>query len=773
LNRSTFFRRPFLAAGLTVLLGTWLSLQLPALNLLLRIAAWAVFLLTLTAVIRMPRLWLLPLLLGAFLNAEYRSIEKDPLALTQVLERTREHIEIQAELMTLPGRRDYGDGRMGPLQAEARVSRLRRSGLWQPVRGRIRLRDSSGGLEPFRVGDQLELHGPFDAGESQILPHPLQGVLRLEKESFVLIRRAGPLHFAAWCSDQRERCAALLESGLEEHPDAARIVQAVLLGYREGIPSQWIQHFAATGTLHVFAISGLHVGLVAFILIGVLRLFGLGPHQWVWPLLPLLVFYTVLTGAQPSAVRACVMAVTFWSALALKRKPDAPTALALAAVLMLAVSPDQLQSVGFIFSFLVVGGLLLFCGPVYEFLSKKTEPQFLPLRMNAWQRGRVFLENRVLMMLAVSATAWIVSAPLTAYIFNRMTPIALLGNLVVAPSAFLMIALGLAALVAGSLHPGLAVPVNRLNAAGIELLLGFIETLSELPFSNAYVKSPALTWVLGAFAVMILPRFFSRRQRIPLTACGLALLLFTAGLRLLHPPTLQVLPAARGLSLLLNLRGSSDVLIDTGGRMDSWSVIRRLRSEGVDQLEALVITHPDAHHYGGMAELADAMPIDGLLVAPLKGSPTYQSRISEFHALAIPVESLAKGWIRTFRGGVRMEVLHPQPAADVKRADDGALVFRLSRGLASVLLLGDASRKAQQAILNEGIHPGAGTLVVTGSGEELDPVFLAWCRPHTVIFTGPRPVPSVWSEILFQAGGTFSPDLRSVFRAKEALRVSF
>ena len=143
----------------------------------------------------------------------------------------------------------------------------------------------------------------------------------------------------------------------------------------------------------------------------------------------------------------------------------------------------------------------------------------------------------------------------------------------------------------------------------------------------------------------------------------------------------------------------------------------------------------------------------------------------EFRALEIPVETLFKGWTRIFPGDVKVDVLYPKSASNMVRADDGALVVRFSRGLSSVLVLGDASPKAQQAILGQGVHPGAETLVITGSGEELDPAFLAWCRPDRVILTGPMPAPSVWRDLLSRAGRRSSPVLRTIFRSREPITI--
>ena len=89
-----------------------------------------------------------------------------------------------------------------------------------------------------------------------------------------------------------------------------------------------------------------------------------------------------------------------------------------------------------------------------------------------------------------------------------------------------------------------------------------------------------------------------------------------------------------------------DMLIDTGGRSDSWSVIRALRAEGIDQLDALMLTHPDANHYGGVSDIADALPIATLLRGPMTGSKTYREKIENFHGLPGPSRGPASGSAR-------------------------------------------------------------------------------------------------------------------------------
>ena len=135
-------------------------------------------------------------------------------------------------------------------------------------------------------------------------------------------------------------------------------MQALLLGYRDDLPKTVRQDFVSTGTVHIFAISGAHVRMMAFLSIQLLRALGIPMARWFFFLAPMLAVYTITTGAATSAIRACAMASMMLAAPVLKRRPDAISGLAVAAIGILACSPAQLGDLGFLLSFTAVAGLL-------------------------------------------------------------------------------------------------------------------------------------------------------------------------------------------------------------------------------------------------------------------------------------------------------------------------------------------------------------------------------------------------------------------------------
>jgi competence protein ComEC len=309
--------------------------------------------------------------------------------------------------------------------------------------------------------------------------------------------------FLRWCYRSRERARELLGRGIDQKTAHVAVLHALLLGYRGEIPHEIRDSFTATGTLHIFAISGLHVGIIVMLLIWALRLAGISRPHWVLFLAPALVVYTAMTGARASAVRACIMTIIYFLGPLLSRKPDPLSALALAAILILAVVPDQLFDVGFIFSFVIVTGLILLC-PHFERPLRRLW-QRDPLRTGgepAWAGFLRAIGRYSCSLVALSCSAWLASAPLTAYFFHRVCPITLLANLFVVPTAFLIVVAGCLSLVFGSLLEALAVPLNLASAALITLLLRVIRGLQSVPFASLEVHDmPA--WIMwGWYAAL-------------------------------------------------------------------------------------------------------------------------------------------------------------------------------------------------------------------------------------------------------------------------------
>ena len=259
-----------------------------------------------------------------------------------------------------------------------------------------------------------------------------------------------------------------------------------------------------TGTVHIFAVSGLHLGICVGLIVFVLNACGVPRTHWILFLAPLLVGYTLMIGARPSAVRACIMALVYFGAAGLGRRADIPSAVALAASAIIVWEPGQLFDVGFLFSFVVVIGLLVFCPILWHWFSPWAQRDVLKADLLVGTQDRVWLSLRkyLLGLLTVSIAAGLVSTPLTAHFFGRITPVALLGNLLVVPLTFLLVLCGSISIVCGGALPLIAEIYNFASLGLSKMLVGILRLMSWIPHSSYEVRPWPLWAVLLSYAML-------------------------------------------------------------------------------------------------------------------------------------------------------------------------------------------------------------------------------------------------------------------------------
>jgi len=200
--------------------------------------------------------------------------------------------------------------------------------------------------------------------------------------------------------------------------------------------------------MHFFAISGLHIGVIATVIAQFLILVRIPRKVSPFIGLPLLYLYVEITGASPSAVRAFLMALFFWTSFAFVRQRSPLAALAASAVFVLIFQPAQLWSIGFQLSYTVVLSILLFGLPLYETASEKLAPfRYLP-KVN-WapsQHLYAWIQDALLLLFAISFSAWLASAPLSAAFFGYLSPGAILLNMLLVNLAAVAISTGVVSL---------------------------------------------------------------------------------------------------------------------------------------------------------------------------------------------------------------------------------------------------------------------------------------------------------------------------------------
>lgn len=327
---------------------------------------------------------------------------------------------------------------------------------------------------PLLLGAALALHATAQPGRMPA-PRARTAFRQTRRQPAV---RAAPAEPSRW-----DRLSAALARGLGVglgwNRELADLDRAILLGRRDGISPARRRLFAEAGTIHVFAISGLHVMVVAWMLNGALlrleaplRLRGL-------LCLPPLWAYVVLTGAHPSAVRAALMASFHLFATVLDRRPDARISWSLTAIVVYALHPERLLDVGCTFSFTVMLGIVLWLDCARQ-LDRLIPAERTGLRRFVGEFGVTFV-------------AWAAGVPIAAHVFGRFTPGGLLANYFVLHCARPLVQCGFGALVAGLFCPLLAALLNN-AAAGCAWAMVFIsEQVAALPFSTFEVRpwSPA------------------------------------------------------------------------------------------------------------------------------------------------------------------------------------------------------------------------------------------------------------------------------------------
>ncbi len=275
-----------------------------------------------------------------------------------------------------------------------------------------------------------------------------------------------------------------LSLGLENHPELAGALRAMLLGERHLLDPDDKSLFVRSGTMHLFAISGLHIGIIAGALFGTLRVVRLPRTATFLTSTVLVGFYVDLIGLTPSAVRAWLMITCVLAASVLRAPRNAIAAIAGSALLVLLVDPMQLFSAGFQMSYGIVFALLLYGLPLGDHLRDRFRlwrdlPEMSLTDRQKWIR--IGWEN----LLRVVGLAW--SATLIGLIsgiafFGWFTPFAFLANLILIPAASVAIVGGFTALVFGWLGmPPFALFFNHAAAVVLLAMQRFLESVITVP----------------------------------------------------------------------------------------------------------------------------------------------------------------------------------------------------------------------------------------------------------------------------------------------------
>ncbi len=331
-----------------------------------------------------------------------------------------------------------------------------------------------------------------------------------------------PAHaYYCLCAKAAERCHAILGLGIaEKRPALAGLLRAMMLGATHELSEEQHTLFMQSGTMHLFAISGLNIGVIASALSALLLLLQLPPWARLVLGAGLLWLFVDITGAAPSAVRAFTMAVFLQAAFVLQRPANVLAALAASALAVLLITPLQVFSASFLMSYGIVTALLVLGLPLGDAWLEHWKPwRDLPKpTWQLWQHVIDWIWRIVAMAVAIGVATTLVSLLTGVQFFRLLTPGALVANLVLIPAAMVVTLAGFAALLCGLLGFGLGAVLCNHAAALVLLIIEWLVRLSvQLPgaFLPAHFSQPWLgTVALVALLTTLLLGYGGRWQKI-------------------------------------------------------------------------------------------------------------------------------------------------------------------------------------------------------------------------------------------------------------------
>ncbi len=547
--------------------------------------------------------------------------------------------------------------------------------------------------------------GEFDAAGWLARQNVFLEVRGRDDDRSALLARGAGSRIKAAALATRAWMLRTLGLGVEDDPAIRALVAGITLGTRETEADQFADAFRQTGTFHLFSVSGLHVGMFALLLWLALRPLGFTRHRAVLVIVPLLFFYSLVTGASPPSLRAAVMISVAFGGFLLDRANTPANSLAAAALLLLGWDTNQLFSPGFQLSFFIVAAIFLLAPPLQEFFSRRLQPDpFLPRKLYTRRQEMVAKGGRALAStLGVSAAAWLGSLPLTAAIFHLVPVLAVPANLLAVPLAFAILAVSMLSILAGLAGAWLAAVFNNANWGLATLLLAMVQGTASLPGSYVYVPPG---WM--------------------------------------QPPArLTVFDLGTGGAQLLRTRRSA-WLFDTGAKRDFVRIVEpALRAAGVGRLDALVITHGDAGHAGGgVLCLAEARPrafIDSVLRDRSRARKALQAAL---HAGGNPKSLARPGDLHRAGNDTSVRILSPGPDHKARTADDQAIVAAVETQGFRVLLMSDSGAATEDRLARQRPDELRSDILVLGRhGEDVFATaeFLEAVRPRLVILARAHP----------------------------------
>ena len=530
------------------------------------------------------------------------------------------------------------------------------AGIYQ-LRGRLRL----------PVGRKAP--GTFDAAD-----HALRSGFAAELKVSKLEKMSGD--GAVWtcalldaAEQSRQWISRQLMLDIDDDPRLSGVIRAMALGVADEAQDDIEDAFRDSGTLHVFAVSGLHVAMLGMIAWQVLKALGLRRGVALWAIVLIVFAYAFITGWRASAARAALMVAVVFCGPSADRDSSVQNNLGLASLLLLGMDTQQLFMPGFQLSFGVLWAIAALTGVFMSPMARWMElDPFLPLEFaSRWQKLALGIRRWFIGNACVSAAAWLGSLPFILLHFQAVTPVALIANSVLVPLSIAALAVTCMSILAALIKAtGMQIAINNANWFLAKAMVVSATWFSSLPGANFHLNSTtAPTTETSSWRVLAMP---------------------DGG-------------AANHLRL-----GAAHWLLDTGPEDRFRPILHRyLRHEGVNKLRGIILSHNDSAHIGAVEEVRTVFGMPELFCSGREPGP-YDARQTILRRLesTTPLKKWIAGDGLPLNAAASLTCLHPSTTSRSMRGDDRAMVLMGVLNGWRVMWMSDAGWLTENALLESG-----------------------------------------------------------------------
>lgn len=647
------------------------------------------------------------------------------------------------------------------------VIAIRQGRTWIPVSGAAELIIHER-IDHLRCGDEVEVFGRLVAADGPRNPGqnnfrtPCRRDRRLAKlhafrSEGVVLHGQSSRSILPWA---RAWLRSKLSEAIERHIPTERsaLASAILLGNRDQLNLKRRHEFFLSGTVHLLAISGLHIGILAGVFFMFYRIGLLPRSPALFFTIAFAIFFAWLVEFRPPVLRATVLIVLFCLARILGRNGWSYNLLSLAAIIVLIINPADLFQIGPQLSFLAVGAMVGF--QRWTDSARETDPlqRLIDNTRGPVTRMRKWVCRRIVLAFQVSAMIALVTMPLVALNFHLVAPVGLLLNpLVLLPMAFALYA-GLAVLVFGSCWGWAADQAGWICDRSLSMIESLVRLGQEIPGSCFWTSGPNelsvgcfyfLLWLLGIYP----PTRVSGRWL--LTSFLIWLVVGWVGPDWLKTQssrsstTLEVffVDSGHGGSVLLKLPRGQAVVFDAGclgsAEYGAANISAVLWHQHVMHIDALIISHADVDHFNSAVELVRRFSVGVVYLSPMMQKSTseaVQCFLQELEIQEIEVRNLVSGKRLVIDSkNVSMNV-HAPPIQGVGETDNSnSIVLSIEAMGKKILLTGDLEGPGLTRLLS--IPLGDFDVVMAphhGSHHSEPEKFVRWANPKHVIVSASR-----------------------------------